>query len=217
MEDFRKTVWRGFVVIVSFLFTLAVAFWIVAGLEHFLGGAMRYILPFYIPGMGILGFILLLFLVGRFLDKDRPGSKLIQFGGRQLERAPFLNTPYSGIRDLIRSVSMAGQRGKDAKQVVLVPLKDDIQVMGIVTSEDVPAVYGAFAGEAAMAVYIPFSYQLGGFTVYVPSRLLKPLDISVGQAMELVLSAAMAKGGSVRTGQEKEDVGSVPCVSDRPR
>jgi uncharacterized membrane protein len=119
-----------------------------ARLEHFMGGAMRYILLFYIPGMGIIGFILLLFWVGRFLDKDRPGSKLIQFGGRQLERAPFLNTLYSGMRDLIRSISMAGQRGKDGKQVVLVPLINDIQVMGIVTSGNVPVVDAASAGEA---------------------------------------------------------------------
>jgi uncharacterized membrane protein len=194
MGDFWKTVWRGFVVIVPFLFSLAVVFWILARLEAYMGGALKLILPFYIPGMGILGFILLLYLVGRFMDKGRPGAKLIEFGGQQLERAPFINTLYAGIRDLIRSISMAGQRGKNAKQVVLVSLGNDVQIIGFVTSEDIPAVNAAVGEDSLVAVYLPFSYQLGGFTVYLPARLLKAVNMTVGQAMEVVLSAAMAKG-----------------------
>lgn len=197
MKYFWKTVWRGFVVIIPFLVTFVIAFWLLATLEHLMGGVLKHILPAYIPGMGILCSILLLYLIGRFMDKGRPGSKLIQFGGRQMERTPFVKTLYSGVRDVIRSISMAGQREQNAKQVVLVTLGNNVQLLGFITAEEVPSVNAACEDDTVVAVYLPFSYQLGGFTVYLPRRLLHSVDIPVGQAMEIVLSAAMVRGENV--------------------
>ncbi len=89
---------------------------------------------------------------------------------------------------------MLGERGQDAKQVVLVSLGGDARIPGLVTAEQVSSIQAACNDATMVAVYIPFSYQLGGFTVFVPRNLLQKVDISAPQAMEIILSAAMAKG-----------------------
>lgn len=194
MRYFWKNVSRGFVVIIPFLVTFTIALWLLVRIERVMGGAVRHVLPFlYFPGMGIVFTILLLYLAGRFMDKDRPGSTLIRFAGRQMEKTPYVKTLYTGVRDIIRSVSMLGERGQDAKQVVLVSL-GEAKILGLVTAEEVPSIHAACEDDTIVAVYIPFSYQLGGFTVFVRRNLLLKVDISAPQAMEIILSAAMAKG-----------------------
>ncbi len=191
MKHFWRTVWRGLAVLIPFLFSFIVAYWLLSLLEHLTGSILRLILPGYIPGMGIIGSIILLYFIGRYMDKGHSGYKVTQFVGRQVERVPFMKTMYKGTRDLIRSISMAGQREEHAKQVVLVTLREDVHLIGFITAESIPA----FAGRARsdiVAVYVPLSYQLGGFTIYLPRQALKPLDMTVPQAMEVVLSAAMA-------------------------
>jgi len=46
-------------------------------------------------------------------------------------------------------------------------------------------------------VYFPMSYQIGGYTLYLPRARLTPLDIGVEEAMRLVLTGGMsARGGA---------------------
>lgn len=46
-------------------------------------------------------------------------------------------------------------------------------------------------GEKVVAVYLPMSYQIGGYTVYLPERYLRRLVMPVEEAMRMVLTAGM--------------------------
>ena len=54
--------------------------------------------------------------------------------------------------------------------------------------------------EDRIAVYIAMSFQLGGFTVYVPRSSVTPLDVPPDQAIRAVLT-----GGSLQTGRRKQE------------
>jgi uncharacterized membrane protein len=41
-------------------------------------------------------------------------------------------------------------------------------------------------------VYFPMSYQIGGYTLYMPRERLKPLDITVEEGMRLVLTGGIS-------------------------
>ena len=47
-----------------------------------------------------------------------------------------------------------------------------------------------------VSVYLPMSYQIGGFTVYVPSDHVKTIDMDVEDAMRLVLTAGLSNNGT---------------------
>ena len=46
-------------------------------------------------------------------------------------------------------------------------------------------------GETVLAVYLPMSYQIGGYTLYLPERCIQRLEMSVEEGMRMVLTAGM--------------------------
>jgi uncharacterized membrane protein len=61
------------------------------------------------------------------------------------------------------------------------------QLVGFVTEEHVsPRLFGGNPG-GVVAVYFPMSYQIGGYTLYLPAAELTETDLSVQEAMRMVL------------------------------
>jgi uncharacterized membrane protein len=65
-----------------------------------------------------------------------------------------------------------------------------------VTREDVPAVLNVHGGHDWVTVYFPMSYAFGGYTIYLPRDRLQPLEISVEDAMRLVITAGLTAAGN---------------------
>ena len=61
------------------------------------------------------------------------------------------------------------------------------QLIGFVTEENVsPRLFGNNSA-GLVAVYFPMSYQIGGYTLYLPAAELTETDLSVQEAMRMVL------------------------------
>ena len=82
-------------------------------------------------------------------------------------------------------------------QVVSVKLPGtDWRLLGFVTRaefDDLPAGIGA-AGE--IAVYLPMSYQVGGYTAIVPRDSARPVEMSREDAMKFILTAGLKTVGA---------------------
>jgi len=61
------------------------------------------------------------------------------------------------------------------------------QLIGFVTEENVHARLFGENADGLVAVYFPMSYQIGGYTLYLPAAELTETDLSVQEAMRLVL------------------------------
>jgi uncharacterized membrane protein len=99
------------------------------------------------------------------------------------------------IRDFMRFFPSSGQGG-DLKRVVLVPFGPG-QAIGFVTAESSAALgLGNEAGDT-VAVYLPMSYMVGGYTVFLPRELLEPTTLSVEAGMRIALMGGVqgAQGG----------------------
>ena len=70
----------------------------------------------------------------------------------------------------------------------------EAQLLGFVTLDDHRDLPFA-APEHTVAVYFPMSYQIGGYTLFLPRARLKPLDMSMEDAMRFVVTAGMSKSG----------------------
>ena len=78
------------------------------------------------------------------------------------------------------------RRALRAGDVVLVPFGPG-KVIGFVTSETGNLLGDAHAQEDTVAVYLPMSYMVGGYTVFVPRQALEPTSLSVEAGMRLAL------------------------------
>jgi uncharacterized membrane protein len=193
-----RTFLKGLVVVIPAVVTLAVLVWLGASLERVLGGLLRPILPgaLYLPGMGIAAGIVLTFAAGIAMQMWIT-RRLLVLAERLVERIPLAKTIYSAARDVMSFVSRS-DRARDLDQVVLVSLPDGVTMVGFITEAKGPIVDGVSALDAAdapsVAVYFPMSYQIGGFTTFVPRSCVHRVDMGMQEAMRWVLTAGVSDG-----------------------
>ena len=188
MKQLQKIFLQGLITFLPMAVTIYIVYAGIQIVDSLLGDTLRLWLPIYIPGLGFLATILLIFLLGLLLNNLITGG-LFQKLEQKLTQVPFFNTIYSPLRDLMNLFSKGGT--DSMKSVVLVEISpgSGIRAMGLVTREsfdDVPAVKQN-AGDR-VSVYIPMSYGLGGFTLLVPRAQLTPIDIHVEKAMSLAIT-----------------------------
>jgi uncharacterized membrane protein len=117
--------------------------------------------------------------------------KAFSLGETLLQRIPGIKSLYGSIRDMVGFFDASKQ--KEFDKTVMVALGDEnVRLMGLVTREDFRDLPEGIGDEQTVAVYLPMSYQLGGFTVMVPKAKIKPVDMKVDQAMQFVLTAAVS-------------------------
>jgi uncharacterized membrane protein len=64
------------------------------------------------------------------------------------------------------------------------------KLIGFVTQEHANTL-GIGGGDDLVAVYLPMSYQIGGYTIYIPRSRLAETELSVEQAMRVVLTGGV--------------------------
>lgn len=188
MKQLQKIFLQGLVTFLPIALTIYIIYAGVSLVDSFLGDALRQILPVYIPGLGFLITIILILLLGLMLNNLLAGG-IFQKLEQKLTKVPFIKAIYSPLRDLMNLFSKGGGPG-GLQKVVLVDMGESgIRAMGLVTREnfkDVPAIEQN-AGDR-IAVYIPMSYGLGGFTLMVPRSRITPLDMPIEKAMSLAIT-----------------------------
>lgn len=188
MKRLQKIFLQGLVTFLPIALTIYIVYVGIAIVDSFLGDSLRRILPIYIPGLGFLLTILLILLLGFMLNNLIAGG-VFQKIEQRLTQVPFIKAIYSPLRDLMNLFSKGGGPG-GLQKVVLVDLGETgIRVLGLVTREnfhDVPAIEQN-AGDR-IAVYVPMSYGLGGFTLMVPRSRMTPIDMPIEKAMSLAIT-----------------------------
>ena len=64
------------------------------------------------------------------------------------------------------------------------------KMIGFVTQEHANTL-GIGGGDDLVAVYLPMSYQIGGYTIYLPRSRVSETDLSVEQAMRIALTGGV--------------------------
>jgi uncharacterized membrane protein len=189
-----RTFLTGLVAVLPLGITAYLLYWLLAAADSLFSGVGQRLLPpgWYFPGLGILTAMLAVLLLGAVLNAWAFGQMLVTVGNRLLGRIPLIKTVYSGVRDLMLFVSRPAD--DDTRHVVLVTLPGEIHLIGFITdpapAQAVPELT-AEDGETVLAVYLPMSYQIGGYALYLPERYLQRLEMSVEEAMRMVLTAGM--------------------------
>ena len=189
-----RTFLAGLATLLPIAITLYAVWWLIHWAERFFGNLARLVLPagWYLPGIGFVLAVAVVFLFGVFLNAWL-FSRLVAVGEGLLERIPLVKTLYTALRDFSRFLSRS-RKGSDLKHVVSVEIQPDTHVLGFVTDKDAGRSLPELArgGEDPLvAVYIPLGYQIGGHTLYLPASRLTQIDLSIEEAMRVVLTAGV--------------------------
>lgn len=147
-------------------------------------------LPNLFPGIGLVLMLAGLLTVG-FLFQFNPVSWLYQYLEDVLLRFPLVKTLYGAIKDF---ANMFDQQEHRDQQVVLVDIPNMGKAVGFITSGQTPqSLKDTLAQEDTVSVYLPMSYMIGGYTLFVPRERITVVDWSFEDAMRFTLTAGVSQ------------------------
>jgi uncharacterized membrane protein len=186
---------KGLAAILPVALTVYVVFWLGKTAESILSGPLRFILPSgrYWPGLGLLVAFLFILLIGVLVEAYIV-RRIFRYGESLFARIPIVKTIFGALKDFTRFLP-AGGKARDLKRVVMYRL-GSAHAIGFVTEEQVSRRLLGDLSDDVVAVYFPMSYQIGGYTLYLPKSELLETDLSVEEAMRMILIGGVTSHGA---------------------
>lgn len=182
---------KGLMVIAPAIVTVYVLYWLASTLESVLGVAVKSALPagYYVPGMGLVLAIVLITAGGILLDFWIIKRLWCWMEG-WFNRLPLFKSIYGAVKDLTDFMDR-GASGKGQRVAMVTIPGSSMRLLGFVTRDDFSDLPDAVGTDDTVAVYLPMSYQLGGYTVMMPAACVEPIDMEINQAMRFAITGGM--------------------------
>jgi len=187
-----RNILTGLITILPIVFTVDLLYWFGVTAEDFLSGLIKSVFSerYYWPGMGMVIGLVGLFAIGVLMHAYVVRLLFRKVEGLILHR-PVVKPVYRAIRDFFDYFNP--NKEQEFNQVVSIEIADTgMKVIGFITqplSSELPEGYN---DEGNVLVYLPLSYMIGGYTVLVPRENVKPVDMTIEEAMRFTLTAGVA-------------------------
>lgn len=154
------------------------------------------ILGFHIPGFGVILALVVLLLTG-LLAANLIGRTLVSWWEELLNRIPLVRSIYSGVKGLTET--LVSNSGSSFSKVVLVEYpRRGLWTVALVTATDLPRL-DALTGAELICVFIPTTPNpTAGFIYLVPVAEAIELDMSVDEAMKMIVTLGVVVPPSIR-------------------
>lgn len=193
MKKIRLVFLTGLAVVLPISVTIFILIWMGGEAERLLGSIIQLIFPapIYKPGMGLAAGIFLIFLVG-LLTRTWIVRNIIEWGESLISRIPLVKSIYGAVQDMLHFLS--GSDGRKFDQVVSVTLKGaDASLLGFVTRDQLKDLPSGLKRDDGIAVYLPMSYQIGGYTLFLPRSAVRPVEMPMQEAARFILTAGVKR------------------------
>lgn len=192
MRHAWDTFLKGLATVLPVTLTVYFVYWLAVFVENIFRRVITAALPdrFYVPGMGLIAGVIILYFIGLAVDAWVV-KRMLRVGDRLLERIPLVKSIYGALRDFMEYFA-SHKKHRGMKQVVMVSIAEDMRLLGFVTRENHNDTAGLELADDIIAVYFPMSYQIGGYTLYIPRSRVEPINMPIEDAMRLVLTAGVS-------------------------
>lgn len=176
---------------------LAVTIWVLVGVFRFIDGLagkiIVYLTGHYIPGLGFVITIALIFLAG-LLATNIIGRRLLELGESILLKIPLARTIYRLAKQVTEAVSRKDEQV--FRQVVLVEWpRRGVHSVGFLIGEAGEDLFGAGGGDK-VKVFIPtVPNPTTGFLFIAPRDEVWPMPMSVEDGLKFILSVGIVSPG----------------------
>lgn len=159
--------------------------------DGILGDALtRLVTPgYYVPGLGIATLLLLIFMTGLF-GANFIGRHIVKAWEDLLARVPVVRGIYSTLKSMMDIVSFAERGGY--RRVVLIQFPKDGHYCFAFVTGSTKGEQQELSPDSLVHVYVPTSPNpTSGYFLLVPEREVMPVEISVEEAMKLIVSGGL--------------------------
>ena len=191
-----KTFLKGLMAILPVAMTLYLFIWLIGALEKVFGELLKVLLPdsLYIPGLGLFVGLGVVFATGIILQTWFVGS-FLKWVEKVFIKLPIIGHTYNALKQFTEYFKT--DRTKTASKVVMYkPDNTNLELMGLVTVEDLSDAPDGVKSTKNIAVYLPMSYMVGGYTIYVPRDRITPVDMKTSDSLQWTLTAGVSGSSS---------------------
>jgi len=191
MKSLKRYFITGLVVLVPIAVTIWIFWKLSFLLEGIFGGFFqRYLPQFYTPGLGFVSLLLIILLVGA-LTSNLLGKKLLAFSEGLLAKIPLFNKIYLSVKGI--SDAILKKKKGPFNGVALVKFPGGTQTIAFITSPARKEIQKENT-EELVGLFIPTVPNVStGFYCLMPEKNLKRLDLSVKEALKLLLSLGLSE------------------------
>lgn len=194
MNKLTRSFLVGLSILLPVVLSVQLVIWTFTTIESWLKSVWILVLSedLYFPGIAFVSFILLATAIG-YSSRHAFARQIWRAPGLLIERTPLINFIYSTIKDFL---DLMGGKTFSDQSVVWVSLpQSESRLLGIVTKQggDGDSKLSQMIEENEVAVYLPMSYQAGGYMVVLPADQVEKADIEPGEALRLIMSAGLGQ------------------------
>ena len=204
----------GLLVITPIWGTILILKTLFVTVDSILGTALAdLVLPdYYFPGLGIMALVLLILLAG-VLATNFFGRRMVSRWEEFLDRVPIVRGIYATLKSMMDILSFK-QREKYDKVVMIQFPKNESYCLAFVTGDTREEIQ-SLAPEPLVHVFVPTSPNpTSGYFLLVPETEVVPVDMSVEEAMKLIVSGGFYSPQEKSSGIELAEKASTMTLKD---
>ncbi|HYE48146.1 MAG TPA: DUF502 domain-containing protein [Azospirillaceae bacterium] len=188
----RAYLLAGILVTAPVAITVYIARMVISGIDGLVAAVLpapynpETLLPFWIPGVGVLVVLAFLVLVGMF-TAGYVGRLVVKTGESIVARMPVIRGIYGAAKQIFETV--LSKKSNSFRECVLVEFpRRGAWTVGFITGEPKGEV-GARLPPGMLTVYVPTTPNpTGGYMLYVPEEEVQRLAMTVEEGLKLIVS-----------------------------
>jgi uncharacterized membrane protein len=188
LKHLRTKIFAGILVVLP----LGITFLVLKFVFNTLDGILDPLIPninislfhrvFHLPGIGIISFFLLLYLIG-LITTNVLGRELISWGDRLFTTIPVVKNIYTSSKQLTDAFS-ATRKGSFRQAVFVEFPQEGNYVLGFVTNE-----LTDLERQTKVTVFVPTAFvPPQGFLLFLPKEKLLPSQMTIEEAIKAIMS-----------------------------
>jgi uncharacterized membrane protein len=198
MARLRNYFLTGLILVGPLYITVSLTWWFVNWVDDamrpFIPASLRTetYLPFRVPGYGVIIALVALTLLG-FLTAGLVGRTFVEFGENLLNRMPIVRPIYKTMKQIFET--LFSKSGSSFGKVALAEFPTGMWSVVFLASPPGTGIAEHLpGGDEFVSCFLPCTPNpTTGFFFYAPRSQVIELDITVEQAMTLIMSAGMAQ------------------------
>lgn len=189
MNWLTKAFFRGLAAVLPVALTAYVVYWLVTTAETLLAEIYKAVFSdeTYQYGLGLAFAVVLLVVVGVLVNAIVV-RQMYRAGVRLLKRTPLIKSIYGMLRDMMGFFALSDD--PKFSQVVVVEI-GGARLVGFVTRETFEGLPDGLGGDDTIGVYLPMSYQLGGYLAMLPRAAVTRVEMTMEQALRFTVTGGM--------------------------
>lgn len=192
MKDIGQIFLRGALVLLPLFVSIYVLIWLAGSIDGVFGRILRTFNPeLELPsGFGLIIGASIIFVVG--LTSELFIAKAINnFIQRIIARIPGIGTIFNALKNLADYLNPKNNAARGKTVVVHFPSKDSQQkfkLVGFMTLSGLKHMPQGLNDDDLVTVFVPMSYQMGGFSIFVKRSQVEEINLPFEKAMQGALT-----------------------------